>query len=135
MSSIWHTLKSALGAGGASGRVTRRRAKPYANEYQSTSRYRCCTIEPGPGACEAVTRLQEKRILQVDAPMLPLQECGRLQCDCRYRRHQDRREPEPDRRSLGAISTHTYSLKAKERRYAFGRRNGDDCTTDDLVLR
>lgn len=135
MSNIWQTFKSILGAGRPLADAKRRSARPYGDAYESVSRYRACTVEPAPGACAAVTRLQDKRILQRDAPMLPLPDCGRLQCDCRYKRHQDRRQPDPDRRALGVITTHTYSLMAKERRFAFGRRVGDYCASDDLLLR
>ncbi|MDO8862739.1 hypothetical protein Q6D67_13595 [Haliea sp. E1-2-M8] len=81
-----------------------------------------------------MTRLQDKRILQADAPMLPLPECGRLQCDCRYRRHQDRRHLDQDRRLLGAIATLTYPHMQEERRHAYGRRADDDCTGDDILF-
>lgn len=135
MSTIWQSLRSMLGAGSVPSAAKRRRARPYTIAYESTSRYRACTIEPGPGACAAVTRLQDQRILQADAPMLPLPDCGRLQCDCRYRRHEDRRQPDADRRALGAITPHTYLLGSKERRFAFGRRVDDDCTTDEIMFR
>jgi hypothetical protein len=134
MTTIWQTIKSILGAGSAPSKSRRHSARPYADAYGSTSRYRACTIEPGPGACAAVTRVQDQRILQIDAPMLPLPECGRLQCDCCYRRHEDRREPEPDRRLLGAMATQTYSHRERERRHAYGRRLGDDCTGDGILF-
>lgn len=134
MIAIWQTFKSILRAGGAPSESRWRSARPYVNAYESTSRYRACTIEPGPGACAAVTRTKDKRILQTNAPMLPLPECGRLQCDCRYRRHQDRRQLDHDRRLLGATATQTYPHMEKERRFAYGRRLGDDCTGDDILF-
>ncbi|MFO7552813.1 MAG: hypothetical protein R6W80_15510 [Haliea sp.] len=81
-----------------------------------------------------MTRLQNNRFLQTEAPKLPLPGCGRLQCDCRYRRHRDRRHMDHDRRLLGAIATQTYPLMEEERRYAYGRRVDDDCTGDDILF-
>lgn len=123
MNSIWRTLKSTLGAGSASARARRRRA---AASTAPRSPYRACTIEPGQDACEAVMSLQEKRFLQVDVPLVPLPECGRLQCDCRYRRYEDRRDPDQERRMWGSAATQLYPHTAKERRRAFGRRAGAD---------
>lgn len=125
MSSIWQTFKSALGAGSASARARQRLARTSARASVPSSPYRACTIEPGQGACTAVATLREKRFLQTDVPLLPLPECGRLQCDCRYRRHEDRRHRDPERRLPSATATQLYPHTARERRRAHGRRAGD----------
>lgn len=125
MSSIWQTLKSALGAGSAPARGRQRRAGAAARASVSRSPYRACTIEPGQDACAAVATLQEKRFLQTDVPLLPLPECGRLQCDCRYRRHDDRRHRDHERRLPGATATELYPHTARERRRVRGRRADD----------
>lgn len=121
MSSIWQTLRSALGAGKPPSRARQRLARASV----SRSPYRACTIEPGRDACTAVATLREKRFLQTDVPLLPLPECGRLQCDCRYRRHEDRRHRDHERRLPGATATQLYPHMEKERRRAHGRRAGD----------
>lgn len=132
MSSIWQTLKSALGAGSAPARARRRSAGTSSfREFP----YRACAIEPGEDACAAVTKLQAKRFLQVEVPRLPLPGCGRLQCDCRYRHYEDRRQLDEDRRSVGALATQTYPFTEEERRDTHGRRVGDDSTGDDILLK
>ncbi len=121
MTSIWQTFKSALGAGKPPSRARQRLERASV----SRSPYRACTIEPGQGACTAVATLREKRFLQTDVPLLPLPECGRLQCDCRYRRHEDRRHRDHERRLPGATATQLYPHMEQERRRAHGRRAGD----------
>lgn len=124
MGNIWQAVKSALGAGGAS--VPRRQRTPgTAPAAKATHPYRACSIEPGPDRCAAVQTLDKKRFLQVDVPPLPLAECGRLQCDCRYRRHEDRRHQDNDRRLPGAAATELYTYTAGERRRVRGRRADD----------
>lgn len=125
MSSIWQTFKSALGIGEVSGR-RRQRSVGASARTSVSSPYRACTIEPGPDACAAVAGLQDKHFLQGDVPALPLPECGRLQCDCRYRRHQDRRQKDDDRRLPGAAATEMYPHAAEERRRARRGRRADD---------
>ncbi|MDO8862738.1 hypothetical protein Q6D67_13590 [Haliea sp. E1-2-M8] len=124
ISNIWEVLKSALGAGETSGPQKQRTTGTSASATASFP-YRACTIEPGRDACAAVQCLQEQRFLQVDVPQLPLPECGRLQCDCRYRRHEDRRHRDDDRRFPGAAATEIYAHATEERRRARGRRADD----------
>ena len=125
MSGIWQSLKTALGFGGTTMRA-RRHAAAVAKAASATgSNYRGCTIQLGKGACESAEKLKNKRFLQKDVPKLPLPECGRLQCDCRYQHHEDRRHQDDDRRLPGATATEIFPHSAKERRGVKGRRAGD----------
>lgn len=125
MSGIWQTLKTALGFGGATVRAGRHSAAAAKAASATGSNYRGCTIQPEKGACESAAKLKNKRFLQKDVPKLPLPGCGRLQCDCRYQHHQDRRHQDDDRRFPGAAATELYPHAARERRGARGRRAGD----------
>jgi hypothetical protein len=51
--------------------------------------------------CEAVLKVQARRFLAMRAPGLPLSECGRKKCGCRYVRHSDRRSHEDQRDHFG----------------------------------
>ncbi|MEQ9462122.1 MAG: hypothetical protein RJQ10_00555 [Haliea sp.] len=125
MSSIWRTLKSALGQDAAPVRSKHRRASASRKPSAPRPPFRACTIEPGPDACAAVTVLQKQRFLQMEAPLLPLPECGRIQCKCRYRWHDDRRSPRDDRRTMSGVLSRIYSRTTEERRHADGRRAND----------
>ena len=47
--------------------------------------------------CNAVTALGDKRFLSHEAPDLPLADCDRDKCTCRYLHHRDRRSQEERR--------------------------------------
>lgn len=72
--------------------------------------------------CAAVLQIQEQRFLALRAPKLPVADCTRKQCGCRYVRHADRRVPS-DRRDnfqrFGALLP-----KAGQDRRARDRRDG-----------
>ncbi len=125
MSSIWRLLTSAVGKGAAPVRPRHRRARAVRKPSVPRPPYRSCTIESGPEACAAVASLRKQRFLQVEAPLLPLQECGRIHCSCRYRWHDDRRSRDGDRHALGGARSLAYSRTARERRRADGRRADD----------
>jgi len=83
----------------------------------SFRKYQAVAIRRGSAACKAVTMLEGKRFLSMDAPPLPLPDCDAKNCRCRYiyfddRRQDDRRDsdggplggvaqPDPPRRRLG----------------------------------
>ena len=125
MSNLWQALKSAVGGHSALPRARRRRVAAPRNPY------RACAIIPGQAACEAVEQLREKRILLADVPLVPLPDCDRLKCDCRYRHFEDRRNQE--RRLWGtqelrmwgdAPGLHPQGATERRRR-ACGRRADD----------
>lgn len=125
MDSIWQSLKVALGIGMTPRRARKRPALTASANSGTRADFRGCTIQPGQDSCASVTQLRKKRFLQKEVPRLPLPDCGRLQCDCRYQRHEDRRHQDDDRRLPGAAATQLYPHSAKERRRVNGRRAQD----------
>ena len=77
--------------------------------------------------CEAVQGLSGERFLAENAPLFPLPECDREQCNCRYRRYQTRRTDTRRDADLGLDSaTEIYRQTGKCRRSgARGRRATD----------
>lgn len=53
--------------------------------------FRCVSIVTGENACKSVEALKNKRILVNYAPLVPLKSCDASQCDCHYKRFDDRR--------------------------------------------
>jgi hypothetical protein len=60
--------------------------------------FHAVSIRYGLESCEAAVRIAGQRFLAGQAPALPLPDCDRSQCKCRYVHHADRREPH-DRRN------------------------------------
>jgi hypothetical protein len=91
--------------------------------------YRCTSIVYEESACAAVKAIGSKRFLAVDrnTPMLPLRECDQSKCNCKYMRHDDRREDNDDRRWAAALQTALYEEGGKEdrRMKRRGRRKTD----------
>ncbi|MEM8563604.1 MAG: hypothetical protein AAGF57_15315 [Pseudomonadota bacterium] len=130
------TRKSASHLGGSSfnagqssrvGRTTDRQspaktAAP-ANPFRSTS------IVPCEHACSAVQAIAGQRFLdsQQSVPKVPLPACNAVQCDCRYARHDDRRDDDGDRRHPSALQSELYNEtgKSNRRRQQGGRRITD----------
>lgn len=48
-------------------------------------------IVPGPRCCDEARGLRGQKFLSREAPQLPLKNCGRADCTCRYEHYQDRR--------------------------------------------
>lgn len=66
---------------------------------KTDKRYRAVSIESGLFPCAAVDQLGERRFFPDKAPMIPLPGCSASKnCECRYRHHDDRRDPENERR-------------------------------------
>jgi len=85
------------------------------------SKYRCAMIETGAFACNAAKQLAGKPILLDAAPVLPLPACDMTQCECQYKRRNDRREE--DRRTpytsmAGSIANRDEQRLIKDRRKA-----------------
>jgi hypothetical protein len=92
----------------------------------STHSYHAVTVCAMEGGCEAVNKLPQRRYLVDEAPLLPLPDCTVERCNCRYNHHQDRREPEHERRaSLVAATTKQASEGGRDRRRPRGRRRAD----------
>ncbi|WP_415883939.1 hypothetical protein [Neptuniibacter sp. QD34_54] len=66
---------------------------------KADKRYRAVSIESGLFPCSAVDQLGDRRFFPDKAPMIPLPSCSASKdCECRYRHHEDRRDPENERR-------------------------------------
>lgn len=80
-------------------------------------------------ACDAVKAITGNRYLDSERniPRLPLPDCDATQCNCRYARHEDRRDDTEDRRSLYRLQAELYDLtgEVSRRTRRRGRRKGD----------
>ncbi|MEM6582342.1 MAG: hypothetical protein AAF699_13760 [Pseudomonadota bacterium] len=101
----------------------RKASPPPASPFRSTS------IVPGANACSAVTAIAEQRYLDSEqsVPKVPLPECDAARCDCRYARHEDRRDTDGDRRHPSGLQSELYETagNANRRNQKSGRRNTD----------
>jgi hypothetical protein len=77
-------------------------------------------------SCEAARSCTGVRRLLTEGTSLPLSGCSMPQlCQCRYKKHQDRREEE-DRRMLGSTQRGAmFGIKERRNARAEGRRTGD----------
>ncbi len=87
-------------------------AKPVLNPYH------CVELKIPYDACEEVLKLQGKRFLSAEAPILPLQGCDQ-NCDCKFKHYDDRRHD--DRRDAFSSSGIHFSGE-KNRRLGGDRR-------------
>jgi hypothetical protein len=55
-------------------------------------------VEKVDCACENARRFANRTFLVADAPKLPLKDCGRVDCHCRYERIANRRSGKAERR-------------------------------------
>jgi len=85
-------------------------------------RYAAVSIIPGGDSCYAVESLGNIRFLLPDAPLLPVSNCDRGRCNCRYRHHYDRRRGLSNRRR--AATAMDWDLE-EDRRFSRGRRAAD----------
>jgi len=65
--------------------------------------YSAVAIRPGLMACNSVMRYAGRRLLEKDAPPLPLLGCREGKCSCRYVKLGDRRSGEERRLPYGTI--------------------------------
>lgn len=76
-------------------RRTGEESRSVLSKIQSRTTFHAISIRYyGEDACDAVKRMEDKRILSSQAPMLPLPECDAPFCNCRYEHHDDRRQGE-----------------------------------------
>ena len=83
--------------------------------------YHAVTIAVGGRCCAAAEGLQENRFLSREAPKLPLANCDRLTCECRYVHHDDRRHGPRRTREMG-VALDAYSGDEKRGGLKRGRR-------------
>jgi len=92
---------------------------------RTKSEYAAASIEPNEQTCcRAVSAIAHQRFLSYEAPMLPLEDCDRIeQCECKYQKWNDRRQDE--RRTfystLGQLKEGVVDKRSNSR----GRRESD----------
>jgi hypothetical protein len=75
-------------------------------------------------SCAPALKMEGKRFLSSQAPpQLPLRDCDRADCTCRYIHHRDRRS-EDDRRSVKTVNSEAEQLRGSKRS-GRGRRNAE----------
>jgi hypothetical protein len=82
-------------------RITNASAEPVGD-------YTAVSVSCGPNACAAAVEIAGRRMLESEAPQLPLSKCSAEQCDCRFFHYRDRRSFLGNRRANnldGAVST------------------------------
>jgi hypothetical protein len=75
-------------------------AKPAGSAAKKMA-FHAVSIAPGHRCCAAANELRGERFLSRDAPKLPLPECDRTDCTCRYEHHDDRRKGPRRARDMG----------------------------------
>jgi hypothetical protein len=53
--------------------------------------FHAVSVAPGTRCCAPAKKIEGKRFLSTQAPVLPLKDCTRPDCTCRYVHHEDRR--------------------------------------------
>ena len=86
--------------------------------------YHAVTIAVGRRCCASAEGLQDKRFLSREAPKLPLANCDRVTCECRYVHHDDRRRG-PRRASEMGVALDAYEGGEKRGGPKRGRRKKD----------
>jgi hypothetical protein len=100
-------------------------AKPQAPVKKPAQTYHAVSIAPCGGCCSAARKLEGKRFLSREAPILPLKACDRATCQCRYEHHQDRRKSPRRARDYG-VSIAAWDDGPEQRQNgARGRRKTD----------
>ena len=98
-------------------------AAPAGAKKPSTA-FHAVSVAPGPRCCGAAKEIEGKRFLSTQAPVLPLKDCNRSECTCRYVHHQDRRFGPRRAREMGvAIDGWTEDDKRTDPKR--GRRKAD----------
>ena len=90
----------------------------------SDARWRSVKIRPGAAPCRAITEVTGRIFLAQDAPSLPLQNCSKENCQCRYVFLEDRRSGDDRRLELGRFGDMMPGY-ASDRRHVPGRRYAD----------
>jgi hypothetical protein len=97
-------------------------AKPVA--AVKVASHHAVSIATGPRCCAPARQLRDQRFLSRDAPKLPLKECDRADCTCRYEHHQDRRASLRRARDMG-VSIDGWVETDKRGKKVRGRRKAD----------
>lgn len=85
--------------------------------------YAAVAILPGLIACDAVAKFGGCRMLEKDAPSLPVEGCDEARCRCRYVKFGDRRSGEDRRAPFASLQLDTLRMSCEEMRTRSDRRN------------
>ena len=103
--------------------------KPRKTAQAPRNPYRATSILHDANSCDAVKTIGSRRFLDVDraTPTLPLPDCDAAQCNCKYTRHEDRRDSDHDRRIPSTLQADLYGQTGEVNRRARkrGRRKTD----------
>ena len=101
------------------------RAAKAGSKHPGQSRFQAVEVKRGIDACQAAEALEGQRFLARQAPALPLPDCDRSACNCRYRKFADRRR-DGDRRFVRGRYADISRVSVDERRgRTVGRRQDD----------
>jgi len=103
-----------------------KRVKSAKTVTPGSNAYHAVSVNFGPGACEQVLELGDKRFLPADMPRFPLAGCTSSNCQCKFEHYDDRRDPDSDKRAPTALRSELYTASGRpERRGTGGRRKSD----------
>lgn len=100
------------------------KAAPAAGVKKAGNSHHAVSIVPGPRCCEEARGLRDQRFLSRDAPPLPLKDCNRTDCTCRYEHYQDRRDGFRRVRDMG-VAVDGWQEEDKRNSAKRGRREKD----------
>ncbi len=86
--------------------------------------FHAVSVALGDKACAAAKALEGKRFLSRQAPVLPLKDCDRTQCQCRYVHYDDRRKALRRARDIG-VTIAGHEADEKRVNAKRGRRKTD----------
>ena len=95
-----------------------------ATSIRQRTRWRAVRIKPGLTACNAVQQLTGRVFLADESPHLPLGDCQRADCRCKYLHLEDRRSGGDRRIDLGSLGDYLPSEQSERRRGADRRARG-----------
>jgi hypothetical protein len=98
----------------------RRIAKPdsmqSATAHEGGTGYSGVTIKLCANACGAAKELPSTRYLSGEAPLLPLSDCNKSDCACKYAHFSDRRDIHEDRLHDYSMQTDLYDTNVNQNR-------------------
>jgi hypothetical protein len=113
-------------------KVEESRPEPVKSSRSTTSSFHAVSISFDNYACPAAKEMAGRRFLSTAAPRLPLPDCSALQCNCKFKHHDDRRAGK-DRRSPfspAGLASAASGKHEQEQRQGTDRRKDTD--PDDL---
>lgn len=103
-----------------------KRVKSVNRVTAGSNAYHAVSVTCGPGACKQALALEDKRFLPAEMPQFPLPDCTSSKCQCKFVHHEDRRDPDSDKRAPTALRSELYTASGRpERRAVGGRRKSD----------